>query len=248
MRDQTFSHRLRVLVSALLLVLPAAAAGQEFTTDFFLETCTFVSRDTGPTDGNPFFRLEPGHQLHYEGEDDGEDLELTITVLPRTELIEFTTARGQALSVRARVIEEREWVDGELVEVSRNFFARCRERNDVFYFGETVDIYEDGEIVSHDGAWRAGEGRAQPGIILPGTFLLGARYYQEIAPRVALDRAENTDMGLRVHVPAGRFQRCVEVTETTPLNPDEASLKVYCPGVGLVRDGDELELVEVVEP
>lgn len=250
MRNQSLSCRLRVLVSAILLVLPVAAWGQppEFTTDFFVENCTFVNRDTGPNDGNPFFRLEVGRQLRYEGEDDGEEVELLITVLPRTELIEFTTAQGRRISVRARVVEEREWEGGELVEVSRNFFARCRERNDVFYFGETVDIYEDGEIVSHDGAWRAGQRRAQPGIVMPGTFLLGARYYQEIAPRLALDRGENTGMGLRIQVPAGRFNRCVEVTETTPLNPSEESLKVYCPGVGLVKDGDELELDEVIEP
>jgi hypothetical protein len=147
------------------------------------------------------------------------------------------------MTVRARVIEERELVDGELAEVSRNFFARCRETNDVFYFGEDVDIYEDGEIVSHEGAWRAGEDDAQPGIIMPGTFLLGSRYFQEIAPDVALDRADHTEMDVEIEVPAGTFERCVQVIETTPLEPDDESEKIYCPGVGLVFD-DDAELVE----
>jgi len=39
-------------------------------------------------------------------------------------------------------VEEREEVDGELKEISRNFFAICREHGDVFYFGEEVDIRE----------------------------------------------------------------------------------------------------------
>ena len=51
-------------------------------------------------------------------------------------------------------------------------------------------------------------------------------------------------MGLEVEVPAGEFRDCVEVTETTPLEPGEESVKVYCPQVGLVRDG-VLELIAV---
>jgi hypothetical protein len=96
------------------------------------------------------------------------------------------------VSAIARVVEEREWQDDELVEVSRNFFARCKETGDVFYFGEEVDLYEDGEIVGHGGAWLAGRDGALPGIIMPGRFLLGSRYYQEVAPDIALDRGENS--------------------------------------------------------
>jgi hypothetical protein len=146
--------------------------------------------------------------------------------------------------VTTRVVEEREFEDGEPIEVSRNFFALCEKTNDVYYFGEDVDIYEDGEVVSHDGAWLAGRNGAKPGIVMPGTFLLGSRYFQEIAPGVAQDRAENVAMGFKVETPAGRFSQCVEVTETSPLEPGAESTKVYCPGVGLVRDND-LELVEI---
>ena len=75
-------------------------------------------------------------------------------------------------------------------------------------------------------------------------FLLGSRYYQEFAPN-AKDRGEHTSMNLEVEVPWGTFRGCVEVTETTPLEPGEESFKTYCPGIGLVRD-DDLELVEVL--
>ena len=77
-----------------------------------------------------------------------------------------------------------------------------------------------------------------------GAFLLGSRYYQEIAPGVALDRAEHVEMGLDIEVPAGDFKKCVKINETTPMEPGALSVKVYCPGVGLVMDGD-MELVSV---
>jgi hypothetical protein len=230
-----------VVTAALCALLtapgPVWSAEEEFTTDFRIEDCSF-----SPEGRNPYFSLEPGDQLILRGEDDGETVVVQITVLDHKRFVAFKTERGAKLRVRARVVEEREWVDDELVEVSRNFFARCQQTNDVYYFGEDVDIYEDGEIVSHDGAWRAGEDGAQPGLIMPGTYLLGARYFQEIAPDVALDRAEHTAMGLTISTPAGTFHDCVEVIETTPLEPGHESLKRYCPGIGLVVD-DVVELV-----
>ncbi|HVS01750.1 MAG TPA: hypothetical protein VMT16_03195 [Thermoanaerobaculia bacterium] len=241
-----------LLISALagLLALPTAAWAQdddEFTTDFFIESCTFASTDPQPFGGNPLWSLEVGHQLRLEGEDDEEEVEVLITVLDQTELITFTTMTGQVMTVETRVVEERELVDGELDEVSRNWFARCRETNDIFYFGEEVDLFEDGEIVGTEGEWRAGEDGAHPGIVMPGTFLLGARYFQEIAPGVALDRAEHVEMDLEIDTEVGSFHRCVEVFETTPLEPDDESVKRYCPGVGLVFD-DGVELVEATDP
>lgn len=233
-----------LVVVSLLLALPAAAPAQDgeeagFTTDFFIEDCSFSNRG-----GNRFLSLEPGDQLVLEGEEDGEELQVIITVLQQTETIEFTTERGKNITVRARVVEERESEGGELAEVSRNWLARCRETGDIFYFGEDVDNYEDGELVDHEGSWRAGEDGAQPGLLMPGTFLLGARYFQEQAPGEALDVGENSAMDLTVEVPAGTFSRCIEVTERDLLEPDdEPDVKLHCPGVGLVVD-EELELVE----
>ncbi len=40
----------------------------------------------------------------------------------------------------------------------------------------------------------------------------------------------------------GTFTDCVQVLETTPLEPGSESEKTYCPGVGLVTDGT-VELV-----
>jgi hypothetical protein len=225
----------RLLFAALLLPL-GAAAQDGFTSSFRIQDCRFRAHGT-----NPHFILEPERQLVYEGEEE----ELFVTVLQQTRRITLPIG-GEPRTIRAAVVEEREFEEGEIKEISRNFFAICEKTGDVYYFGEDVDIYEEGEIVSHDGAWLAGRDGAKPGIVMPGTFLLGSRYYQEVAPGIAEDRAEHVAEGLAVETGAGDFSDCVEVTETSPLEPGAESTKLYCPGVGMVADND-LTLSEIGE-
>jgi hypothetical protein len=225
----------------------------EFTTEFRLQDCEFDNDDS--EGANHYFSLQPGYQLVLEGDEDGEEIRVWIYV---TEDEEEITVPGIG-TVSTRVVEEWEWVDGLLVEVSRNFFARCEQTNDIYYFGEDVDICEaglepddggflcEGEEPDHEGAWRAGENKAKSGLIMPGTFLLGSKYFQERARKDdAVDRGENVAMGLKVKTPAGAFQNCVEVVDTNPADGvcdiEDGDVKIYCPGVGLVMD-EELELV-----
>lgn len=242
MRRQRRISRTSAVVAALALLLAGAGplavtagAVPQYTSRFALDDCAWSNSGR-----NQYFSIRPGDWLLLEGRDDGELVRVQITVLNQTKRITFTDVEGASLTVYARVVEEREWRNGELVEVSRNYFARCIQTGDIYYFGEDVDIYEDGVIVSHDGTWLAGtntgQGAAQPGLIMPGTFLLGSRYFQEVAPGVALDRAEHVKMELTVKTPAGTFDECVEVKETTPLEPGSVSTKIYCAELGLVTD------------
>ncbi len=235
LQSSTVVVALTLMLGSAGALAATAEAAPQFTSQFALDECSWSS-----TGRNQYFTIRPGDWFLLEGEDDGEFVRVQIKVLNQTKKITFKDDEGESLTVYARVVEEREWKDGKLVEVSRNYYARCVQTNDVYYFGEDVDIYEDGVIVSHDGAWLAGkdtgEGKARPGLIMPGTFLLGARYFQELAPDVALDRAEHIRMGLTVTTPAGTFEECVEVKETTPLEPGAVSTKVYCAELGLVVD------------
>ncbi|UCF90714.1 MAG: hypothetical protein JSW39_20870 [Desulfobacterales bacterium] len=258
MRKRQPSANLKVLVVALsagLTILSGSGVfnsdvgaqdgeSPAFTSEFPLGDCKFRTKGA-----NRYFILAPGRQLFFDNrncEDCEELVENRITVLDETRAIQLEID-GRLKTVKTRVVEEFETVDGELAEISRNFFAECEDTRDVYYFGEDVDIFEDGEVVSHDGAWLAGKNGARPGIIMPGgAFLLGSRYFQEIAPDVALDRAEHVAMGLEIEVPAGDFENCVEVEETTPLDPEELSTKIYCPETGLVID-DDLELVKIIK-
>lgn len=204
----------------------AAAAQEElaYTDTFFNQECEFK-----PTGSNPYFILEPGYQTVFESNVDGEHVVLTITVLHQMKEVN---------GIKTRVVKEMETVEGGVAEVAWNYFAICEPTNSVFYFGEDVDIYDGGEVVSHDGAWLAGQDGARPGIIMPGTALLGARYYQEIAPEVALDRAEIMSLTEQVDTPAGHFENVLETRETTDLEPDAEEFKWYARGVGLIQDSD----------
>ncbi len=218
----------------------------EFTSEFRVQDCQFEASGE-----NPYFILNPGYQLVLAD----EEVRLQITALPETQDIQLD---GQ--NITTRVVEEREYVNDVLIELSRNFFAICTLTNDVYYFGEDVYVCEDGFVPGSDtqcvsgeapanpGQWRVGEYGAQPGIIMPGTYLLGAKYFQEVAFPIAADRGEHTGMGLHVEVPAGIFDNCVEITDTNSVekicNRNRGDTKVYCPGVGLTVDQD-LGLVEI---
>jgi len=219
---------MRLRIAALLVAagtgvaLTAQAlrpADRTWTTAFVLDPGELVT-----TGRNPYFILEPGYVLALE---DGKT-RLLITVLGETLRID---------NVETRVVEERETVNSELVEISRNFFALSTRTNAVFYFGEDVDMYKNGKVVSHEGAWRAGENGARFGLAIPGLPLLAAKYYQEIAPGVAMDRAEIVGLDETVKTPAGEFSGVLKVAETTPLEPGVRELKYYARGVGLVMDG-----------
>lgn len=236
---------------------------EDFTTDFLTDRCRF--RASGY---NPYFILFPGFQSVLETPEGEEEREkAVVTVLRKTKKIRFDGRR-----INTRVVEERalEWEEGEggeegdwkTVEISLNWFAICNKTNDVFYFGEWSrdcpdgfdenDVCEGGESTA--GSWEAGVDGAQPGIMMPGTFLLGAKYFQEVAPPDAVDRGQHVAMGEDVEVPAGNFEDCVVVIDTNPNAgeccpefpdgewEDACDVKIYCSGIGLVQDQD-LELV-----
>lgn len=227
MRKMLFCLVIMVMVSASCLVLADEKSNKadEWTSDFSADKDTLMSSGT-----NPYFVLEPGYQLVFE--DDAE--KVVKTVLGETKVVD---------GVECRVVEEQETKSGKLVEVSRNYFAISKRTNSVYYFGEDVDEYKDGKVVGHSGSWLAGKDGAKFGLVMPGVPLLKARYYHEVAPEKALDRAEIVALGVTVKTPAGEFKNCVKVEETTPLEPKTKEYKVYAPGVGCVQDGD-LKLVK----
>lgn len=214
------------LVFSIFLFISASAANAQsdkksFSESFMQDSCTFSS-----TGRNAFFVLQPGYQLILEGRKGSENGRPVITVLNETQLID---------GIETRVVEENEAVNGKTVEISRNFFAICKQTNTVFYFGEEVDMYKGEKITGHEGSWRAG-GKNRTGVVMTAFPLLGARYYQEIAPGMAMDRAEVVSTSEIKKTPAGIFSNCLKTEETTPLEPGDREYKYYAPGIGLVQE------------
>lgn len=192
---------------------------------------------------NGFFPVVVGSESVLEDEEG--DAQLVITVPGDTEEI---------AGVNTRVLVEEESEGDLLIEVSRNFFAQAPDGT-VCYFGEDVDICDtglepdgeggflcEGEEPSHEGAWRAGENGALPGIIMLADPEVDDSYKQEDAPNVAEDQAEVLALGEPIEVPAGDFDDTLITEDCNPFDGTR-DLKVYVDGIGLAIDED-LELVE----
>ena len=193
-------------------------------------------RQSFPTDGldlrtigeNQYFILKPGYQLTLR-DTAKPPTTLVVTVLNETKTVG---------SIETRVVEERETKGSELVEISRNYFAIDDKSKDVYYLGEDVDIYKHGKITSHEGSWHHGTDGAKLGLFVPGTPQIGMRFYQEQAPRVAMDRVEIISLTDTLTTPAGTFKGCLRIKESSPLEPLMRDYKTFAPGVGLIKDGD----------
>jgi hypothetical protein len=176
---------------------------------------------------NEFFPLPIGHRVTLEGEEGSAHLVVRITSMDETETV---------AGVETRLVEEFESMDGNVVEISRNFFAQAADGT-VCYFGEDVDIYDaSGNVTSHSGAWRAGENGNLPGVFMPPSLEVGQAFEQEIAPGIAEDQSKVIALGERVEVPAGTFDDTATLRDGSPLDGSTGE-KVYARGIGLIVDG-----------
>ena len=192
--------------------------------DVFLEK----SDDLSSTGKNTYFILEPGFQLVLEGEEENEKVQIFITVLKQTKKID---------GVETRIVEEKELVNGEIVEISKNYFAISKKTKNVYYFGEDVDMIKNGKIINHNGSWVSGKKGAKFGMMMPGAIKIGEKYYQEIAPEIAMDRSENISITEEMSTPAGKLKNCLKTQEGSTLNPKEKEFKYYAQNIGLIKDG-----------
>jgi hypothetical protein len=173
---------------------------------------------------NPYFILEPGYRLTFAS---GKD-SLIITVLEETKVVD---------GVKTRIVEEKETSGGRLAEISRNYFVVDKTTGDLYYFGEDVDMYKNGKVTGHEGSWLSGVNGGRFGLMIPGKPAVGDKHYQEIAPKVAMDRAEIISVTEEVKVPAGTFKNCLHTRESSAVEKGSED-KWYAPDVGLIKDAE----------
>ncbi len=190
---------------------------------------------------NKFFKLTPGKKMTYEsaGPDGKEKIE--VYVMDKTETI---------AGIKAVVVWDRVWVDGDLKENTMDWYAQDKEGN-VWYLGEDTYELENGKITTTAGTWKTGVNGAKPGIIMEANPKVGDSYYQEYYKGEAEDRADVLSVNEKVSVKAGSFENCIKTYDYTPLNLKSKEHKYYCSQIGdiaLVEDletGERLELIKV---
>ena len=182
--------------------------------------------DFVPRIDNPLFPLKPGTVFKLRGFSEDEVEHERITVTHRTKRI---------LGVETRVVKDVVRVDGALAELTFDWYAQDRAGN-VWYFGENTAEYENGEIVSREGSWKAGVDGARAGIIMNATPRVTDSYRQEFAPGEAEDMYWVVNRGEKRTVPFGTFDHVVRTLEWTRLEPNIVVQKHYAPGIGLIAE------------
>ena len=209
-----------------------------FEPEDFEESLAFL------TTPNPYFPMAVGHTWTYGGSE-----VIEIEVLDETK---------EVLGVNCIVVHDRVWEveagEETLLEDTDDWYAQDLNGH-VWYFGEIVLNYEDGELVDIEGSWTAGEDYAKPGYIMLADPQEGDYYRQEFA----LGNAE--DMG----AVENRGEEIVDVTydvftddvlktrDWTPIEPDVMEFKYYAPGVGMVKEidpesGEQVSLIDMTTP
>jgi hypothetical protein len=203
-----------------------------------MDPANFVS-----TIDNPYFTLMPGKVWVYEGTNE-------VGKTERVE-VEVTQDTKMVLGVATTVVREREWVDGELVEDTFDWYAQDKDGN-VWYFGEDSKEIEDGEVVSTDGSWEAGVNGAKPGIIMKANPQVKDAYRQEFLKEEAEDMGQVLSIDETVSIGLGSYQNCLKIKDWTPLEPNVVEHKFYCKEIGnlvlekkVAGGSGQMELIEI---
>ena len=193
---------------------------------------------------NKYFSLPVGKKMIYEAD--------TEEGLERIE-IEIENETRNILGVETIVYRDRVYLDGVLVEDTKDYLAQDKQAN-VWYFGEDVNNYEGGKLKDHAGSFIAGIDGAKPGIWLKGDQVVGDSYKQEYYRGEAEDMRDVVALNQTVTTKLATYTNCVKVYDWTPLDPKSREHKYYCPeAASLVlnenlEDGKRAELVAVKIP
>jgi hypothetical protein len=219
---------------------PTAPSLERFTVPLPADP-VFVDPAQAAADPNPWFPLVPGATWTYEAETE-DGLETTVDAV--------TGDTRDVNGVEATVIRDEVYLEGELVELTFDWYGQDTEGN-VWYLGEEACEWEPGDYNEGDelledcgeggdpaGSWEAGVDGAEAGIIMWATPLeyQGRNYRQEYYADEAEDMAKVLRGGLTVSVPAGTFTGCIETMDWTPLEPGAREHKLYCSGFGMVLE------------
>lgn len=191
---------------------------------------------------NPYLPMAPGTRMVYRVVDGDEHGREVVRVTHRTRLV---------AGVQVRVVRDRAYVGGQLVEDTRDFYAQDHAGN-VWYFGENTKTLENGRVVSTKGSWLAGRDGAKPGVVMEADPRLGDTYAQEDAAGVAEDHATVIGLDATRTVPAGTYHHLLVTKDFSPLEPAVVEHKFFARGIGSVlekevKGGQErLRLVRVI--
>jgi len=175
------------------------------------------------TINNPLFPRVGLTQTVQLGAEGSDKLRFEVTLLPDIKVIEWN---GQP--VETRVTHFVAYSNGRILEVAHDFYAQADDGS-VWYFGEDVFNYEDGDVVDHEGTWLADKD-GPPGMIMPADPQVGDVYRPENIPGVVFEEVTVLSTGETVDGPRGPVPGAVLVQEH--LMDGTVEDKFFAPGYG----------------
>jgi hypothetical protein len=136
-------------------------------------------------------------------------------------------------TVEALTIEDRDYVKGELAEVTLDYFAQDDD-GIVYYLGEDVDEYKKGNVTGHSGAWLFGRDTQKLGVLMPARPKVGDKFKSEDVPKITWEDDEIISVSETVSVPTGSYKPCVKIKEKT--SDGDTEYKFYATGIGCVKE------------
>ena len=178
---------------------------------------------------NPYYPIVPGTVSIYKGTEGKDHLRERLSVTSSTRVI---------LGVTTTVIHDVLYANGLLAEKTVDWYADDNAGN-VWYFGEDTALYDEhGHVTSTEGTWQAGVRSAEAGIIMPADPKPTDAHRQEFLKGHAEDQAWIVQRNATADVAYGHMDHVVRSFEWTVLEPNVLSLKLYAPGLGIVRELD----------
>ncbi|HNB53895.1 MAG TPA: hypothetical protein PK530_18255 [Anaerolineales bacterium] len=235
-----------VLLAVMLWIIACAAPPMEDSPPAEAYSISLTPADFVARIDNPYFPLIPGSQWVYETTlEDGTKERNEIAVLPETREVN---------GVAATVVHDVVFVENQLIEETYDWYAQDKDGN-VWYLGEQVDNYEDGQLVNHAGSWEWGVDGALPGILMwanPAAHLNEA-YAQEFYKGEAEDKGQVLSVTEHVTVPFGSFENVLKTYDFSTLETDLKENKFYAPGIGVIKEvdlntGEEGVLIKFTAP
>lgn len=193
---------------------------------------------------NAFSPFVPFRLKHYVVTEGGGDVDVIDVYRPKTRVFELE----DGTEVECACLEEWEIEDGEVLEISWNYFAQD-DGGTVWYFGEIVDIFEDGEVL-HDGSWLVGGPSGDdpeetltadaPTVFMPADPERGDVWKPEDLPEDDLEElVKFKGIVDGVCTPAGCFDGVLKVREKNP----DVEFKWYAPDIGFIRGRETSEIL-----
>jgi uncharacterized membrane protein YkoI len=178
---------------------------------------------------NPWLPLASLKQDVLEGREGSKMLRIERTARPEV----HKSFKLGGRTVEALAVEDREFENGKLSEVTLDYFAQSDDGT-VYYLGEDVDEYKNDKITGHSGAWLYGVHTKVPGVLMPAHPKVGDKFKSEDVPRITTEDDEVLSLSESVKVPAGTYDNCLKIKEK--LSDGATEYKCYAKGVGCVRE------------